>query len=169
MFDYVVCEKELPLPEEIKNTFPLINWKETVFQTKDFDSCMNYYKIDKDGKLWGELIDGKWVDDDNAFLGGRFDIISREWVIKEHHGLINFYESFAEGDFNYWIEFQAKFTDGIVVDIKLSEYKKSSNIEQRRLLDEAFSKIEKPSWIKRKIYSFRLKVRNILYWLANKV
>lgn len=68
------------------------------FQTKDFECLMDHYIITADGKL---LRDGAPV---------------------LFHGLLNFYHYDTKID--TWWEYEAKFTDGTLVDIKPVECRK---------------------------------------------
>jgi hypothetical protein len=61
------------------------------FQTKDFDRLMEHYTITKDGRL-----------------------LKRE-VEVPFHGMLSFY---TYTDDNMWFEYEAKFTDGRLIEIR---------------------------------------------------
>jgi hypothetical protein len=71
--------------------------KTNLFQTKDFDCLMDHYTITEDGQL---LKDGAEV---------------------QFHGSVSFY-TYTDDDM--WFEYEAKFTDGCLVEIRpISIYK----------------------------------------------
>jgi hypothetical protein len=74
------------------------------FQTKDFDMpYMNRYDITKAGRL----VFTDWPKDD--------DIPGKAPVDTNFHGILNFYD--YRGDKEGWTEYNAKFTDGVLVNI----------------------------------------------------
>jgi hypothetical protein len=79
--------------DDIRCEMPLPEWPEgevPYFQTKDMDCALDHYTITKEGRL---ILDGK---------------------DRQHHGFLNFYTSTKGGD---WYEYNAKFTDGTIVEI----------------------------------------------------
>jgi len=100
MFDYIRIESHLlPITETEQVDIEL---EDSDFQTKDMDCFLNEYEITPNGSLI--LI--------NEMVGGwNYQEAHRE--IK-YHGLLNFYTE-VHGT---WYEFEAKFTDGKMVDIK---------------------------------------------------
>lgn len=123
MFDYVRCDAPLPDGKPTPRDF---------FQTKDFGlPQMDIYTITAEGRLiehvtrseevpkeerpyWGKP---EWFNDDGtesffAFLGciRKVPVEDRDM---NYHGYLNFYG----GDRDEWREFNAKFTDGQLVEI----------------------------------------------------
>jgi len=65
------------------------------FQSKDLECLLDLYTITKDGRLL------------------------KDQHLCEYHGMLNFYTYEREGDYRYWFEYEAKFTDGILQHIEL--------------------------------------------------
>lgn len=114
MFDYVRSEK--PLPDGFTGEL----------QTKDFDCDMTKITITADGRLvidrvieWAEVPRAERTYP-NAPEGSLESIVgSVRFVTKpvdlNHHGMFNFYGHDSDRG---WHEYEAKFTDGTLVDIK---------------------------------------------------
>jgi hypothetical protein len=138
MFDSIYVHVKLPLPSPVDKL--KINWKKEDFQTKDFENLMRTYRINRAGQLM--LLDQKieWVDDGSRF-GGHMNVISERWVKSSHTGTVIFYTTVCsnaeqkESDFfeftpqeqidgadgfDYSLDFQAKFVDGKLKELKLS-------------------------------------------------
>lgn len=118
MFDEIKCEYPLP-DEEMQNE---------TFQTKDFHNAMDHYTITKEGRLiwhktrYEEVPEKerkyhgtpKWEENPIYQLMGSMRSIPVANIDVQHHGVIRFYTSKVDG----WFEYEAKFTDGQVIDIK---------------------------------------------------
>jgi hypothetical protein len=119
MFDYVRCE--VSLPDGYGN--------DNIFQTKDFDNLMHTYTIKSDGTL--EL--SEWFlknrEHEEPFkLKDDFFESIKDWQramtterkerIVDFHGAFNFYKFDSNGVSH---EYEAKFTDGKLVEIKAVE------------------------------------------------
>jgi len=73
------------------------------FQTKDFDCLLDAYTIRADGELWREV----WSFDEP----GRMERV-------DFHGRFRFYTFSDESNaMTSWHEYEAKFTDGKLVEI----------------------------------------------------
>lgn len=85
-----------------------------VFQTKDFDPYMHRYDITKDGRLiftsWFEDDDGKGIPPEEM----------------DFHGVLHFYTLRRNGE---WVECEAKFTDGKLVNIKSHTVPKNAEVK----------------------------------------
>jgi hypothetical protein len=136
MFDSIYVEVKLPLPSPVDKL--KINWKKEEFQTKDFENMMHKYRVNRAGQLM--LLEQKmeWVGDDSRF-GGHMNVISERWVKSSHTGTVIFYTTVcsnpeqkegrwmepvtqekidgADGN-DYSLDFQAKFIDGKLKDLK---------------------------------------------------
>jgi len=141
LFDSLTVKKKLPLTKELKALN--IDWENEVFQTKDLENLLDTYEITKSGKLRHLWQEREWKKDDEAFLGGYLDVIKEEWRDVDFHGTINFYTSHTDNDiyhwdwisddpeqmtwddieliqgYDWWFEFEAYFTKGKLVEIKL--------------------------------------------------
>jgi len=126
MYDNVKCE--YPLPDTLASV------QTDVFQTKSFGDgftggFMDDYTITKDGELifhkvaW-ELVEEKdrpyygkpeWDKNPLMQVAGSMKTIPLGDEIIEHHGVINIY---TIGPKNDWFEYDIKFTDGKVTDVK---------------------------------------------------
>ena len=90
------------------------------WQTKDFECILSTAEITHDGKLkfltfkheWDETIKSEMFE----FIGmGGLVIKDKKWIeLNDYHGYVNFYTSVN----NIWYEFNAKFTDGQLVNIE---------------------------------------------------
>jgi hypothetical protein len=142
MFDRIFVEVKLPLPKIVGNL--KINWKKEEFQTKDLDNLMYTYRISKSGRLM--FLDQKteWVKDNSRF-GGHVNVISECWLKSKHTGKVFFYTTVcsnpeqkesewmefvaqdkidgADG-FDYGLDFEAKFVDGVLKTLKLAKLNK---------------------------------------------
>lgn len=98
MFDDVICEA--PLPDGYEGRF----------QSKDFDCELATYKITADGRLLRR--EYEWKNSPDAPLGIRR--VERGWTEVLFHGVLNFYDY---ADDKSWREYNAKFTDGRLVEI----------------------------------------------------
>ena len=120
MFDYLFIDtKMLPVSDEEK----IIIGDEPGWQTKDFENVMTEIYITNDGELkinqWEcETVpkeERPYPDDDG--IAGLVGSLRRGNIKLEtipHHGYVNFYTSISKK----WYEFNAKFTDGKLVEIK---------------------------------------------------
>jgi hypothetical protein len=116
MFDYVECEYDLPMPEkandiQIKAIKRFL--KTDSFQTKDLDNCLIYYLIDENG-LFREKI----------FAAGRtfFFEPSDPVYIHQHINCYGVVE--IDEEEKWWLEYDLKFTDGIMVNAKVTSWRK---------------------------------------------
>ena len=107
MYDELICE--MPLPDGITHT--------NDFQTKSMDNVLDQYTITADGELWCEPYQWNW---------GENREIKSERIL--HHGWISFHTFIGEpydpekskARLKVWLEYDAKFTDGKCVDLKVN-------------------------------------------------
>ena len=137
MFDSIYFEAKLPIPSPVDKL--KINWKKEEFQTKDLDNLMHRYRVNRNGQLF--LLDQKlkWVSDNSRF-GGYMETISEKWRKSSYTGTVVFYtticsnpeqkendllefateEKIAAADgFDYHLDFQGKFINGKLSEVKL--------------------------------------------------
>jgi hypothetical protein len=105
MFDYISFEEgvTLPIPQE------MLGFESVQYQTKSLDRTMSFYFVGKDGFL---------------YLTNEFSENKEEKKKIDYHGLINFYSYEITDLIDYSCDYQAKFTDGILQDIKLISFNK---------------------------------------------
>ena len=138
MFDSLYVEVKLPIPSPVDKL--KINWKKEEFQTKDLDNLMHKYRINRAGQLLFLDQETEWVKDDSPSLfGGYLNVISERWIKSNYTGKVVFYttvcsnpeqkeNSFFElvpedqidsaDGFDYSLDFEAKFIDGKLKDVK---------------------------------------------------
>jgi len=113
MFDYVEVDEKHGLPK-------------VGYQSKDFDCEMTTIRISEKGRLEIERGDYEPVPkaerpypDDDGFLGmmGSMRKVNSRWEDLNHHGMFNFYGNDGLNFDGEWFDFDAKFTDGDLVEI----------------------------------------------------
>ena len=175
MFDYIHCKYPLPEP-----SFDLSSWgvklNEIQYQTKDLENCLLEYTIRENGELWYDDVEYKWVDDENAFLKGYMDVVSSEQKPVNFHGIITFYcyEDLGEKDGKFYcleLDYEAKFIDNKLVDLKLTKESINDVTERKKSLDNIFEqeRIHNNKWFNKYIIRtkpilfLRRTLRNIFY------
>tara|TARA_R110002051_G_scaffold325519_1_gene428461 strand:+ start:148 stop:534 length:387 start_codon:yes stop_codon:yes gene_type:complete len=118
MYDNLKIKTELlPITDEEKHLLG----ENPDWQTKDFDCILSTAEITEEGNLKFRRFSYGW--DENAVSGmtkitGKKGALTEEnvqWVdLKDYHGFVNFY---THDKNNEWWEFDAKFTDGKLVEI----------------------------------------------------
>jgi hypothetical protein len=107
MFDSVFIEYDLPeiiLEDQKVSFFPGHE-----FQTKDMHCMMDSYLISNEGELLYK--EGNWF--------GKHDHEGSVYKDTEFHGILHFYTGIVLDNGNrYFIDYFAKFTDGIIVNVK---------------------------------------------------
>lgn len=140
MFDYISVADKLPTNDVI--VADGLNLPKEQFQTKDLHNCLEHYFI-QGGKLFVEKYKStKWVEDSEAFAGGYID--RQDPYIEEinHHGKINFYHLIDHNGYDYWVEYDAYFTHGVLEKIELVKFKKDSNADKKARMEELFNEIK---------------------------
>ena len=145
MFDYIKFEDTslLPKPEGFD-----LDMEKVSFQTKSLDNCLYLFEVSKDKYLYRE--DGPFREDPKE--------PSRKCRI-DFHGVINFGAYEVTDLLDHSIEYEAKFTDGILQDIKLLSYKtythESKKLQREKLKEEYQKENNK---ITRKFINFLQKI-----------
>lgn len=136
LFNYIKIDKNISLPSFPKE----IDREKVNFQTKDLDdNAMHQFRVTEDHTLEIYRQEGEWVNNPNIkFFGAEFKVEKEYWEFYGFTGNIRFYESY-EHDENVgfvidewdqkewlrfergWVEYKAKFIDGVLVDIDLIE------------------------------------------------
>lgn len=132
MFDYISFEEgvNIPIPDDMRE------FKNVQYQTKSLDCTMSMYFVGKDKCLY--LNEDKHFEESNPELlplpaEGKKNKIN-------YHGIINFYSYEMTDVTDYCCDYQAKFTDGILENIKLINFKKidheSVSLRRERFLEK---------------------------------
>jgi len=142
MFDEIVVHRKLPLPKQLPDELRDVKWKEVVFQTKCLENCLTHYKIAVNGKLYAQKFDDEGnVFAYNAFFDAKKKDAAMFWKNMPPPASINFYTTFQEKEFDYWISFIAFFdqSSSKLAEIRLDQFDKEDNAprkEKQKRLDE---------------------------------
>tara|TARA_Y100000310_G_scaffold146412_1_gene145727 strand:+ start:2277 stop:2843 length:567 start_codon:yes stop_codon:yes gene_type:complete len=132
LFDTVICDYPLPLPDFTEEELEDINsgtegwtsWNEVEWQTKDMSGMLDQYTIEDDGQIY--LRPTNWTGkDDKASLPKEGDLEKFEKTTE-----INFYQMFMGQEYDYWIEFKAIIWKGELKELELIEFKKEDNSDR---------------------------------------
>jgi len=126
LFDHVICEHPLPLPEEANKLKNPPEWDKFEFTTQDlspFGGVLNKYTIGDDGQIYLELEKGG---------------IEKQELTRE----LSFYGWHMEEDHDYTFSFKALFWKGDLKEIDLEEWKKISNERRLKIQKEFTEKVE---------------------------
>lgn len=124
MFDYVKIDPsfDIQLPKELLDLGLSVDDLE--FQTKSLDNCMSTYTLKKDGlyKTWD------FFDDEKNNKPSTTNI--------NFHGILDF-GAYHPTDFvDYLIDYDAKFTDGKLVDINLKRFQEIFHESKNKKIEE---------------------------------
>lgn len=146
LFDNIVCEYALPMPEEL-GELTKEQIQKANYQTKDFDNFLDSYKICSEGFLWRLSVSGYYEEGNRKAKSiadrlPKFFKTGESWEKYIHTGLVNFYQEFrnredglTELKNDYWVEYNASFIEGRISSLSVFEFKKEDNTE--RLAREA--------------------------------
>lgn len=169
MFDTLSVADKLPFNDEMvklgldKNVFQ--------FQTKDLHCSMSEYFI-QGGKLFEQKHkETKWVESKDALFGGHLERTDPYLVDTQYHGTLKFYHSEPVDNFDCWMEYKARFTNGTLEDIELVDFHTTDNTESRKRLEEIFAQaaLQRNKWYNKYIFDtspwtkFRKFVCKLLY------
>lgn len=167
MFDYIHCEKKLPLTKEIKKAFPNTDWSKESFQTKSLHNTMETYCITKRGDLTILKVEGEHVrviteeEEKKAKKQGKFcwpydfTETGRSYEKYDYTGSVNFYFYEEDKDDNTWdLEFTAIFVKGKLTNLVLDSAKIIHTAEENAANEKAWKDTleahEKHPWTKTK-------------------
>ena len=134
MYDTIICAYSLPMPNDPKGYSGSKD-----FQTKDLDSALDWYEIDKNGQLFVRRSEGEWIEGDKnatsfAAKMGHFKI-AKEWIEKLNHTItINFYDyqHSSNTNYDYFIEYKAVFIDGKISSVEIVDFEARDNAERKK-------------------------------------
>ena len=141
MFDDIVCKYPLPLPEDTKGFRPY------GFQTKDLDNALDCYEIREDGTLWLRECEREYTDGNPKGKTWSEKIGSVKetkvwWTHVKTTRTIRMYEynNRNDGPYDYWVEFEIEFVDGVLTKINLVKFEATDNTKRkendRRFIEE---------------------------------
>jgi hypothetical protein len=196
MFDYINCERRLPLNKEAKKAFKGKDWSEENFQTKSLSNTMEHYCITKRGLLTILKIDGEHVrtmteeEEKKARKQKRFcwpyKFVETSRIYEKHDytGVIDFYYYSDDEEGNTWdLEFKATFIKGKLTDLVLDSGKIITTAEENEANEKRWQNkldaYEAHPWTKTKkvlnkiTFGYWTKfwsnyVSRSLYWVAQK-
>ncbi len=119
MFDYIEIDKsiKIPLNKELRSL--QVDPHSFEFQTKDLDNLLEIYKIKKNKRLY------------------------KDKKATRHHGEIVFGTFYSTSTKDYFIDYKAKFTEGVLQSIKLIYFNSACNEERKKKRIEFEEKIKK--------------------------
>lgn len=132
MFDYIAIEDKsiLPVPENF--SLDLENFE---FQTKSLEQTLCLYTIGKDNLLYQE----NYIEPtENSTT---IEKAARKKV--DFHGVINFGAYHITDLVSYSLEYEAKFTDGVLQNIKLLSFDKYEHESRSVSIKEILNRAEK--------------------------
>lgn len=147
MFDEVKYEYILPL--EVKEEVKALGIvpEDLLFQTKDLDSTLSLYTINRDGRLIFKNVKYKWVDDDNAFLKGYMEEESHTLDDMNYHGDLKFYAyENVKKDGNHFaviLDYRARFTNGKLEEVKLENCEVNDDNDRQEDLNRMYREMER--------------------------
>ena len=132
MYDDIVCKYPLPLPEDTKGFVPLR------FQTKDLDNALDCYEIREDGTLWLRECEREYTEGDpngkTFFEKYGMVKVTKDWwthVKTTNTILMYHYSNYNDGPYDYWVEFEIVFIDGVIDKIKLIKFDATDNSKRK--------------------------------------
>ena len=141
MYDTVICKYPLPMPSDPKGYAGSED-----FQTKHLDCGLDTYEIAANGQLSVYKREGNYIEPDKEAKGlfekiGRFEV-TRTWLEPVYDTLtmeMYDYKDSSESGYDYFVQYKVIFIDGIVDEIKLTEFEAKDN-SARKIKDEEFKK-----------------------------
>lgn len=154
MYDTIICKYNLPMPENPKGYTGT-----TTFQTKDFECGLQEYTIQEDGSLWIEERETEYVPGNPNAKNfwekmGRIETIE-SWLepLKITQTIEMYdYQHVKDGDYDYEIEYQITFVDGVVTNIKLIKFEVTDNKQRKQRDQEHFKQVRKRMEFEKKFY-----------------
>ena len=160
MFDYLVCERELPIPQVVIDDCPDEKWDEAQFQTKSLGSARDDYEISEEGVLYIHDYELRIDENERTPFGPKTQRIDKGILEQEYTGELLFYSDFVGKESDHWLEFKALFWKGAIKELSLEKHQQDDpkeRIELEKLLADQFSQIKERHdsvWYK------------ILHWVA---
>ena len=132
MYDDIVCKYPLPLPEDTKG------FHACGFQTKDFDNALDHYEIREDGTLWLRESEREYTEGNpnGKTFFEKFGMVKETkvwWTHVKKTTTIRMYDynNYNDGPYDYWVEFEIVFIDGVIDKIKLIKFDATDNSKRK--------------------------------------
>lgn len=143
MYDSIVCKYQLPQPEDPKGYTA-----SQLFQTKCFDCSLSTYEIGLNGQLYILQSEGYFKEEKNAtsFLNLGEYVVTKRWVealTNTCEITIYDYIHSQNTDFDYYIEYDISFHEGILDEVKLVKFDAWPNAERKQRDEEWKIKLKK--------------------------
>lgn len=129
MFDDIECKYPLPMPDDPKGYTGSKN-----FQTKDLDNSLSLYEIREDGTIWRKFVTkSEYVKGDkkSKSIIGRIGYLKElEHEYRQQFDITNIlmYDYIqTKGDYDYSIDYEVNFENGIVKNIKIVNFEATDN------------------------------------------
>ena len=159
MYDDIVCKYPLPLPEDTKGYIA------ESFQTKDLDCGLDSYEIREDGTLWLRECEREHIAGDpngKTFLE-KFGIvkeIKHWWTHVKTTKTIRMYDyqNNDGGVYDYWVEFEVVFIDGVIDKIKPIKFEINDNTKRKELHKQHVEELKKQKVIESTMF-YRLIIK----------
>jgi hypothetical protein len=184
MYDYISSKYPLPRPTDPMEAKD-VNFTALTFQTKDLECALDNYEIREDGTLWQRQYEIEWeagdpkADSLSERIGriGRSKLVKEWWVPYHYSGNMEFYEALQHSDQSnelwkndYWVEYQARFDKGQLVDVQLVKFDATSNAERLQTQKEMFEQMNAHAKLWNKWYmkyGYRF-YDSFIHWLFHK-
>jgi len=144
MYDDIVCKYPLPFPEDTKGYIP------NGFQTKDLDNALDHYEIREDGTLWLHECEREYTEGDpnGKTFFEKFGMVkvTKDWwthVKKTTTIRMYDYQNNDGGVYDYWVEFEIVFIDGVIDKIKLIKFEINDNTKRKELHKQHIEELKK--------------------------
>ena len=153
MFDTIICDYPLPLPDEVKELKSPPAWDKIQFQTKSlsisegpFGGFLDSYTIEDDGQIYKDVLERDYEVDEDGFSS----VYERNNGIEkvDYTGNLVFYTDIQEEEYDYWVEFSALFWKGELKEIKLNEWKREDNSSRLEAHEKMMSALNKQKELK---------------------
>ena len=132
MYDNIVCKYPLPLPEDTKGYIL------ESFQTKDLDCGLDCYEIRDDGTLWLRECEREYIEGNpnGKTFSEKFGMVKETkvwWTHVKTTTTIRMYDynNYNDGPYDYWVEFEVIFIDGVIDKIKLIKFDATDNSKRK--------------------------------------
>jgi len=159
LFDTIICDYPLPLPDFTEEELEDINsgeegwsdWSEVEWQTKDMGGMLDVYTIEDDGQIYLRPTQWSLVQDEE-----RGEVTAEEGELEkfEKTAEINFYQFFTGKKNDHWIEFKAVVWKGDLKELELVEYKKEDNSDRIKMQKQMQKELKSASLVSKpyKVY-----------------